>query len=125
MIVEPVTAVTDYVIALECLLFAWLLLRFGWSERLWAAAFSSVAIAALLGGTNHGLRKRPFLRWVAILSGRVLCWLLPSASFLLVVAAAWRTPLGLAIELDSAGNCKACFAAEPRNGNVGLCRSNH
>lgn len=89
MIVEPVTAVTDYVIALECLLFAWLLLQFGWSERLWAAAFGSVAIAALLGGTYHG--------FAASFSeiGRYFIWqgtlvALAVASFLMVAAAAWH-----------------------------------
>ena len=88
--VEPIAAVTDYAIALECLLFAGLLLRFGWPERLWAAAFGSVAIAALLGGTYHGFAAS--LSEIGsdyIWQGTLLA--LAIASFLMVVAAAWHT----------------------------------
>lgn len=91
--VEPIAAVTDYAIALECLLFAGLLLRFGWPERLWAAAFGSVAIAAVLGGTYHGFAASlseidSYFIW----QGTLLA--LAVASFLMVVAAAWHTRWG-------------------------------
>lgn len=51
---EPITTLTDYAIALECLLLAGLLFVQGGVQRLWAAAFGSVSGAALLGGVYHG-----------------------------------------------------------------------
>ncbi len=85
MIAEPVTTVTDYVIALECLLLAGLLLRFGWAECSWAAAFVSVGVAAALGGTYHGFAvflTEPVNNF--IWQGTVLA--LAIASFLMIVA---------------------------------------
>ncbi len=53
---EPVTTLTDYAIAVECLWFAARLLPMRQiSVRWWGLAFGFVAIAALLGGTWHGL----------------------------------------------------------------------
>ncbi len=84
---EPMTTLTDYAIALECLLFAGLLLGRGRIERLWAAVFSSVGGAALLGGTYHGFAE--------VLAQEQRLWLwqgmglaLAIASFFAVVAAA-------------------------------------
>lgn len=84
---DPMTTLTDYAIALECLLFARLLLNLGWVKRLWAAAFSSVGGAALLGGTYHGFAE--------FLSGEHRLWLwqgmglaLAIASFFTLVTAA-------------------------------------
>ena len=88
--VEPVATVTDYLIALECLLFGWLLLHLSWPKRLWAAAFGSVAIAALLGGTYHGFVSTSEMGRHYIWQGTVLA--LAIASFLMLVAAAWHTP---------------------------------
>ena len=55
---EPDVTLTDYVIALECLLICYLLRRpgGGWSGlRSWAVVFfAATAVAALLGGTVHG-----------------------------------------------------------------------
>lgn len=84
---EPMTMLTDYAIALECILFAGLLLGRGWVERLWAAVFSSVGGAALLGGTYHGFAE--VLAW----EQRLWLWqgvglALAIASFFAVVAAA-------------------------------------
>jgi hypothetical protein len=56
---EPDVTLTDYVLAVECALFAgWLLLRGGTGAALrsWLAIFFAAAAAAsLLGGTVHGL----------------------------------------------------------------------
>ncbi|MEA5448784.1 hypothetical protein VB780_09415 [Leptolyngbya sp. CCNP1308] len=51
---EPLATLTDYAIALECLLLAGLLLGQRNIQRLWAAAFTSVSGAAAMGGTYHG-----------------------------------------------------------------------
>lgn len=57
MIAEPVTLLTDYALAAVAACFAWRLYRDHDSQsvrRLWAVAFSALAIAALAGGTYHG-----------------------------------------------------------------------
>jgi len=56
---EPVTTITDYILACEVLVLGVLLLRTGYfqqqiSMRLWAGAFFVIGIAALTGGTFHG-----------------------------------------------------------------------
>lgn len=86
---EPLTSLTDYVIALEALLFTLLLWQRGKTGWLWGAAFASVSIAALLGGTHHGFNP--------VLSYRQQLWLwqgmqlaLAGASFWIVVAVAWE-----------------------------------
>ncbi len=91
MIAEPITSLTDYGIALECLLFAGLLGRKGGSGWLWAAAFSSVSIAALSGGTYHGFASEFSLagRW---LLWRGTVWALAIASFFIILAATSKTP---------------------------------
>ncbi|MGB3309703.1 MAG: hypothetical protein WBG32_20305 [Nodosilinea sp.] len=97
---EPITTLSDYAIALECLLFAGLLLGRGWVERLWAIAFGSVGGAAFLGGTIHGFS--------AVLTGDHHLWLwkgmllaLAIASFVILAAAAVpfrrRVRLGLLV----------------------------
>jgi hypothetical protein len=56
-ITEPVTLITDYLLALECLIFAVLLLQKAKNETpmlLWAISFITIAIAAITGGTYHG-----------------------------------------------------------------------
>jgi hypothetical protein len=57
-ITEPITMLTDYAIALQTSGFSILLFKLGFRRQLtvqfWAAAFGSVAIAAVLGGTCHG-----------------------------------------------------------------------
>ncbi|WP_017301829.1 DUF6962 family protein [Nodosilinea nodulosa] len=91
---EPLTTLTDYAIALECLVFAGLLL--GRAAWLWAAVFISVSGAAALGGTYHGFAE--FLSW----PHRLWLWQgiglgLSLTSFLAVVAAA--SPLGRGLRL--------------------------
>lgn len=88
---EPMTTLTDYAIALECLLFAGLLFGLGRAGWLWATVFGCVSIAALLGGTYHGWA--PVLSWQhlrLLWQGTVIA--LALASGLMVVAAAVKTP---------------------------------
>ena len=90
-IAEPITTLTDYAIALECLLFAARLLSRGWVARLWAIAFGSVGGAAFLGGTLHGFA--PQLGWEQRLwlwQGMVLA--LAIASFCTLAAGALAVP---------------------------------
>jgi len=66
---EPTTVLTDYLLAALGLVLAWRLSRSGSpppvSRRLWAASFLALAVAALLGGTWHGIPPdvRPSLRY--------------------------------------------------------------
>ena len=58
-ITEPMTMVTDYLLAAQCLVQARVLARRAPTVRLgsipvWVAAFAGTAIAALAGGTAHG-----------------------------------------------------------------------
>lgn len=55
-IAQPAAVLTDYAIAAEAAVFSvQLVQQQQWAVRLWAIAFASVAIAALLGGTFHGI----------------------------------------------------------------------
>lgn len=54
---EPVTLLTDYILAAECLVFAVLLFRKAKNEApvlLWSISFFAIALAAATGGTYHG-----------------------------------------------------------------------
>ena len=56
-ITEPVTLATDYLLAVECLVFATLLLRKSQNETpilLWSISFFAIGLAAATGGTYHG-----------------------------------------------------------------------
>ncbi|GAB4138570.1 MAG: hypothetical protein Fur0046_13150 [Cyanobacteria bacterium J069] len=70
---EPITALTDYAIALECLIFALLLAKQASraegcsAAALWAIAFGSTAVAAGLGGTLHGFISSLPMPWAASL----------------------------------------------------------
>lgn len=58
-ITEPMTMITDYLLALACAVFAVLTLRSGGSHPgipLWFMAFTTGSLAALLGGTFHGFK---------------------------------------------------------------------
>ncbi len=57
IITEPVTLITDYLLAVECLVFAALLFRKEKNERpilFWSISFFTIALAAAAGGTYHG-----------------------------------------------------------------------
>lgn len=84
---EPLTTLTDYAIALECLLLAGLLFAQGGVQRLWAAAFTNASGAAALGGVYHGFAHQ------ISLGHRIWLWqgmgmAVAIASFFTVVAVA-------------------------------------
>ncbi len=84
---EPISTLTDYAIALECLLLAGLLLVQGGVQRLWAAAFASVSSAALLGGIYHGFAPQmSLLQRIWLWQGMGMA--VAIASFFTLVAAA-------------------------------------
>jgi len=58
-VTEPMTMITDYLLALACALFAVMIFRLHSSHPatvFWILAFTFGAIAALLGGTHHGFK---------------------------------------------------------------------
>lgn len=58
-LLEPDVTLTDYALTLECALLTWLLYRNGGApspQRRWCAAFfAALGVAALFGGSAHGL----------------------------------------------------------------------
>ena len=58
---EPDVALTDFALAIECALLAYLLLRRGRGRlRGWFATFfGAVSAASVLGGTSHGFFASP------------------------------------------------------------------
>ena len=59
IITEPMTMVTDYVLAVVCIVFAILTMRMDQTHRaraLWTLTFLAGAVAAGLGGTHHGFK---------------------------------------------------------------------
>lgn len=98
-ITEPMTLLTDYLIAVESATFALLIWRrypLPLPLHLWATAFLGVAIAALLGGTCHGftdyldnhtlkLLWQMMLGFLGIASGLMLV-----AAILLTLRHPWR-----------------------------------
>jgi hypothetical protein len=82
---EPVTVITDYVLAAICLVLGSKLVR---DARFWALAFLALGAAALLGGTWHGFWQSDALWKATILSVGV-------ASFGMVVGSARATTGGL------------------------------
>jgi hypothetical protein len=89
VIAEPMTVLTDYVLAGVS---AWLGFKLLRSSRFWALAFFALALAALLGGTWHGFMKSAFLWKATTLSVGV-------ASFGMVVGSALATTSGIALRL--------------------------
>jgi hypothetical protein len=85
---EPVTSITDYILAAEALLFS-LLLFAGYhgqtSILLWASGFVALAISALLGGTFHGFQ--PILKLSTFVSLQRLSALTILSALLLFIAA--------------------------------------
>lgn len=63
---EPDVVITDYLLALECTLFVWLLYRRNPSSRAirnaFALFFAATAVAAIVGGTVHGFFLDPSSR---------------------------------------------------------------
>jgi hypothetical protein len=90
IITEPTTLLTDYAIAVEACVLAVFLLRIGrvrqqLAPQLWAAAFSFVAAAAVLGGTCHGFMGLLELDLLQTL-WRTLTYCLSFASFFMLAA---------------------------------------
>ncbi|HJZ12635.1 MAG TPA: hypothetical protein VJ521_10820 [Acidobacteriota bacterium] len=57
---EPVTAITDYILAAELLVFSIMLWRNAndyYSVRLWSVSFVALCIGAFAGGTFHGFQE--------------------------------------------------------------------
>ncbi len=62
-ITEPVTVLTDYILAIETLIFGVLLRQQAIRDReisikFWAISFFIIAFAAITGGTSHGFAKQ-------------------------------------------------------------------
>lgn len=58
MLHEPVVVLTDYLLAVECGVFAAILARRG-ADAAWIVVFAATSVAALLGGTVHGFLPDP------------------------------------------------------------------
>jgi hypothetical protein len=84
---EPMTVLTDYVLAAVS---AWLGFKLLGTSRFWALAFFALALAALLGGTWHGFLKSDPL-WTAT----TLC--VGVASFGMVAGSALAVTRGWAL----------------------------
>lgn len=92
---EPTTVLTDYVLAAIALAVAWRIHtvrpRASVPGRLWAASFLALAVAALVGGTWHGI---PRDMWPAL---RSLLWSITYVAIgvadLLILAGATRAAL--------------------------------
>ncbi|WP_416669232.1 DUF6962 family protein [Egbenema bharatensis] len=90
IITEPMTLLTDYLIAIQAIGFAVLLGQKGRSLRqrsmwLWAATFGFVGLAAFLGGTCHGFvtylgNERVRVMW------QIMVYCLGIASYLMLAA---------------------------------------
>ncbi|HEV3008357.1 MAG TPA: hypothetical protein VGX52_04930 [Burkholderiales bacterium] len=92
---EPMTLVTDYLLAAVTAWLAVLLFRNAESQssrKCWAAAFSALALGAFLGGTWHGLVQSAFLWKATVLAVGV-------ASFGMVAGSAIATVTGAARKL--------------------------
>jgi hypothetical protein len=58
-ITEPVTMVTDYILAVVCIVFGVVTIRLDRVHRamaLWALTFFAAAVSGILGGTHHGFK---------------------------------------------------------------------
>ncbi len=91
---EPVTLITDFILAIASAIFGTLLWRKG--NRFWAVAFFFTAAGSFLGGTYHGFGGIPI--WIATVCSiglASLFFLWPfsriAAAAIFVVFAAWMT----------------------------------
>lgn len=84
---EPMTLLTDYVLAGVTAWLCFLLFKDSQSQksrRFWALAFAALALGAFLGGTWHGFFNNPFLWKATVLSVGV-------ASFAMLAGSAFAT----------------------------------
>jgi hypothetical protein len=89
LLTEPTTLVTDYLLSILCIGFAWSLRKQS-AGGLWTAAFATTAFAALAGGTAHGFRIPLGERWALVWSVTVASI---AAGSLLLIAAGIRSAL--------------------------------
>lgn len=90
-IAEPAIVLTDYVIALECVIFAirvWRCRTF--VSQFWSIGFGAIALAALAGGTFHGIKAQ--LVWQA----QLMVWQL---TLLSLIIASFAIGLGAVAQL--------------------------
>jgi hypothetical protein len=111
MIAEPMTVLTDYVLAGVCAALGFLLVTYREQQRsrqrsrsLWAAAFFALALTALLGGTFHGFRN--VLLWKSTLLAAGL------VSFLMVSGSAYAATHGMVRKAIIAAACIKLLAYE-------------
>ena len=86
---EPVTMLTDYAIAVETIIFAVLLIRVKNVKKktaiyFWAAAFMTIAIATILGGTYHGFQLY-FKEATKIILWKAVVYSLSISSFFMIL----------------------------------------
>jgi hypothetical protein len=85
-LLEPITTLTDYALAIESLIFAAPL----WQRtKLWSLAFIGVAIAAFSGGTYHGFLLPPAAEWAL---WRTLTYALNLSSSAMLAATLYKLP---------------------------------
>jgi len=87
---EPMTLITDYVLAAVTAWLCFSLLKHRESQRsrlLWAVAFAALAVGALLGGTWHGFFQNDYLWKATVLTVGV-------ASFAMVAGSAFAALSG-------------------------------
>jgi hypothetical protein len=85
-LLEPITTLTDYLLAIESLIFA----IFLWHRtKLWSLAFIGVAIATFAGGTYHGFTLPPSTEWAL---WRTLTYALSLSSSAMLAATLHKFP---------------------------------
>jgi hypothetical protein len=94
---EPVTVITDCMLAIESFLFAYFLVKGGRSrpQQIWAIAFFFIGIGALLGAAYHGLVAMLDPQ-VILLMRRLSAYSVGLTSFLVVLATSYliMNPIG-------------------------------
>lgn len=85
---EPDVALTDYALALECLVFCFLLMRNVATnpplQRWWVLFFASIGVSSALGGTTHGF----FMEGT---SGHAILWPATMLALGVTSTATWTT----------------------------------
>ena len=72
MVHEPMTMITDYVLAAVTGFFCYLILNNFQQQKskiLWATAFAALAVAAFLGGTHHGFAVEALWKPTVLVAG--------------------------------------------------------
>ena len=97
---EPDVTLTDYALALECAVFAWLIWQPGIGERdvrRWMTLFfASLSASSLLGGTVHGFFLDPASR------GYVVLWPLTLLGIGLTALSGWAIGAHLVVRPEAA-----------------------